>query len=193
MKISKWVLGLVVVMILWACGPRVWTKEEINDKLLTLTLHIQAGADEKALDMVTLAEKNTLADESGTAFDASKFKLLKKMRYSMLLKEDVTLDEYGKIIGVESVLDKMAGGVNAELKPREVGVEGYVSENDILASEKVEPVVDTLVVTNDSTSVPSDSSEVSTIEEKSMEETVEPELEEVVENDETNTSEDPAK
>lgn len=160
---------------------------------MTLTLHIQAGADEKALDMMTLTEKNTLADESGTAFEPSKFKLLKRMRYSMLLKEDVTLDEYGKIVGVESVLDKMAGGVNAELKPREVGVEGYVSEKDILASERVEPVADSAASINDSSLVPNASSEVSTIEEATTEAPVEPELEEAAETDETITSDEPAK
>lgn len=111
----------------------------------------------------------------------------------MLLKEDVTLDEYGKIVGVESVLDKMAGGVNAELKPREVGVEGYVSEKDILASERVEPVADSAASINDSSLVPNDSSEVSTIEEATTEAPVEPELEEAAETDETITSDEPAK
>ncbi|MDB9743995.1 hypothetical protein OAA91_00545 [Fibrobacterales bacterium] len=171
MKISKWVLGLVIVMVLWACGPRIWTKEEVNDKLLTLTLHIQAGADEKALDMLTLAERDALSDESGSSFDASKFKLLKSMRYSMLLKENVTLDEYAKIVGIEAFLDKMAGGVNAELKPRDVGVEGYVSEDDILTSKKVDGS------TSDSLEVVSDSTEASieAVEPESAPEAVEPE------------------
>lgn len=105
---SLYFLPMALLTFLLSCAGPKYTEDQLRDKVMTFHMHAQSRAYAEALKMMTKDERKAVSTKEGTMREEYQ-SAIRKLQASTLLKEHFSLDKYGNIVGMKSVLDQVRG------------------------------------------------------------------------------------
>ena len=139
---NKILVSIGCSFLLWACasGGKKVNPQQVEEKLVTFNMAIQAKDFDGAIELITPEERGQLMSSSGD-IDPKLLTGMKRLKISTLSQYDISLDEAGLLTGVLNVVQETARKFTISDNQRELDLSKITQKP--LANKN--PIVDSLI------------------------------------------------
>ena len=139
---NKILISIGFSFLLWGCasGSKNVSLQQIEEKLVTFNMAIQAKDFDGALELITPKERSQLMSSSGD-IDPKLLTGMKRLKISTLSQYDISLDELGHLTGILKVVQETARKFTISDNQRELDLSKITQKP--LANQN--PVLDSLI------------------------------------------------